>query len=293
MKRASARLSLIVAAYLFLALAHPADACAALPQAAQVPGGIALIDLGPRAASAQPPRAWRGDQPVLVAGEHGRWVAVVGLALDLLPGTHELRVTSDGQARLYSFQVKAKHYPEQRITLKDKSKVQLSDADLKRVEGERLAIRRLKTHWRAHSDTPLNFSLPVEGRPLGRVNTFGLRRFFNGEPRAPHAGFDIVVPRGTPIKASAPGVALAVDDYFFNGKTVFVDHGNGLLSMVCHLDRTDVKTGESVSRGQRLGLSGMTGRATGPHLHWSVLLNGALVDPLLFVVGAAKAARDG
>lgn len=288
MKRASPRLSLFFAAYLFLALVLPADACAALPKAAQVPGGIALVDLGPRAARAQPPRAWLGDRPVLVTGDHGRWVAVVGLALDLLPGPHELRVASDGQAHPYPFQVKAKHYPEQRITLKDQSKVQLSDADLKRAEGELLAIRRLKIHWRASSDTQLDFSLPVEGRPLGRVNTFGLRRFFNGEPRAPHAGFDIAVPRGTPIKANAPGVVLAVDDYFFNGKTVFVDHGNGLLSMVCHLDRIDVKTGESVSRGQRLGLSGMTGRATGPHLHWSVLLNGALVDPLLFVAGAAR-----
>ena len=275
------RLGTAVAAYLFIALSP--GLALALPRAANVPGGIALVDLGSLTTRASLPRAWLGDRPVLVTDESGRWVAVVGLALDLTLGTHELRVESGDEVARQRFEVKAKHYPEQRITLKDKNKVQLSDADLKRVEGELAAIRRLKNHWRASAETLLDFSLPVAGRPLGRVNTFGLRRFFNGEPRAPHAGFDIAVARGTPIKASAPGVVLAVGDYFFNGKTVFVDHGNGLLSMVCHLDRIDVATGESIGRGQRVGLSGMTGRATGPHLHWSVLLNGAMVDPLLFV----------
>jgi murein DD-endopeptidase MepM/ murein hydrolase activator NlpD len=270
---------------IFLALALPAFALAALPKAANVPGGIALVDLGSSSAHVKPPRAWFAERPVLVTGDRGRWVAVVGLALDLAPGVQELRVVSNEQTTRHRIEVRAKHYPEQRITLKDKGKVQLSDADLLRVERELAAIRRLKIHWRASSDTSLDFSLPVVGRPAGRVNTFGLRRFFNGEPRAPHAGFDIAVARGTPIKASAPGVVLAVDDYFFNGKTVFVDHGNGLISMVCHLDRIDVATGESVNRGQRVGLSGMTGRATGPHLHWSVVLNGAMVDPQLFVSG--------
>ena len=106
---------------------------------------------------------------------------------------------------------------------------------------------------------------------------------FNGEPRAPHSGLDLAVARGTPIGASAGGRVLAVDDYFFNGRTVFVDHGNGLISMYCHLERIDVHAGDAVRRGQPLGLAGMSGRASGPHLHWSVILNGALVDPELFV----------
>ena len=138
----------------------------------------------------------------------------------------------------------------------------------------------LKHHWRAAQDTDLAFILPVKGELSSH---FGLRRFFNGEPRSPHAGIDVAVARGTPVKASAQGQVLAVGDYFFNGKTVFVDHGNGLITMYCHLDRIDVKTGETVRKGQRIGLSGMTGRATGPHLHWSVVLNGAMVDPELFV----------
>jgi murein DD-endopeptidase MepM/ murein hydrolase activator NlpD len=133
---------------------------------------------------------------------------------------------------------------------------------------------------RAAQDTDLDFILPVNGRLAGR---FGLHRFFNGEPRAPHAGLDVAVALGTPIKASAQGQVLAVDDYFFNGKTVFIDHGNGLLTMYCHLEQIDVKPGDTVSKGQHIGLSGKTGRATGPHLHWSVVLNGAMVDPELFI----------
>ncbi len=271
----------LLAACMLLALpAFVGLAEAALPRAANVPGGIALVELGSAATGTTPPRAWLGDKPVLVASERGRWIAVVGLALDLAPGRHELRVANDEQTRRLPFDVKAKHYPEQRITLKDSSKVRLSDADTRRVEGELAALQAIKSQWSERTNTPLDFQLPAEGRHVGR---FGLRRFFNGEPRAPHAGFDIAVPRGTAIKSSAPGTVLAVDDYFFNGKTVFVDHGNGLLSMVCHLDRIDVAIGEAVDRGQRLGLSGMTGRATGPHLHWSVVLNGAMVDPELFV----------
>lgn len=270
----------LAALIVLFASSIPDPVIAALPRAANVPGGIALVELGTSIAGATSPRAWLGDRPVLVTSEQGHWVAVVGLALDLAPGRHELRVANNGQTHRLPFDVKAKRYPEQRITLKDQSKVQLSAADTRRVEGELAALQALKNQWTERPDTSLDFQLPVEGRHVGR---FGLRRFFNGEPRAPHAGFDIAVARGTAIKSSAPGTVLAVNDYFFNGKTVFVDHGNGLLSMVCHLDRIDVAVGEQVRRGQRLGLSGMTGRATGPHLHWSVVLNGAMVDPELFV----------
>ncbi|MBL0208822.1 MAG: M23 family metallopeptidase, partial [Propionivibrio sp.] len=108
-------------------------------------------------------------------------------------------------------------------------------------------------------------------------------RFFNGEPRSPHSGLTWQCRAARRIRASAPGRVLAVDDYFFNGETVFVDHGNGLISMYCHLDRIDVEAGDTVGQGQRIGLSGKTGRVSGPHLHWSVILNGAMVDPALFL----------
>jgi hypothetical protein len=261
-------------------LAFPLLAHASLPQSSNVPGGVAIIALGSVSTSADTPQTWFGDQPVLVTSDHDQWYAVVGLPLDVTPGSHELRVKIGGVTKSQGFVVNPKDYPEQHITLEDKSKVQLSAADEARADREIAVIQELKHHWRAAQDTDLAFILPVEGELAGR---FGVRRFFNEEPRSPHAGLDVAVELGTPVKASAQGKVLAVDDYFFNGKTIFVDHGNGLITMYCHLDRIDVKTGETVSKGQRIGLSGKTGRATGPHLHWSVVLNGAMVDPELFI----------
>ena len=262
------------------ALAVPPLAHASLPGSSNVPGGVAVVALGSALTGADKPQTWLGVQPVLVTSDHDEWYAVVGLPLDMTPGAHELNVKIGGETKVQPFVVNPKDYPEQHVTLKDKSKVELSAADLARAEREISAIKELKRHWRPAQDTDLAFIVPAEGKLAGR---FGLRRFFNGEPRSPHAGLDVAVASGTPVKASAQGQVLAVGDYFFNGKTVFVDHGNGLITMYCHLERIDVRTGEAVSKGQLLGLSGKTGRATGPHLHWSVVLNGAMVDPELFI----------
>ncbi len=262
------------------ALAFPLLAHASLPQSSNVPGGVAVIPLGSVSAGAGMPQTWVGEQPVLVTADHDEWYAVVGLPLDIAPGAHELRIKIGDVTRIQDFMVGTKDYPEQRIILKDKSKVELSPADEARAEREIAAITELKHHWRAAQHTDLALILPAKGRLGGR---FGVRRFFNGEPRSPHAGLDVAVARGTPVRASAQGEVLAVGDYFFNGKTVFIDHGDGLITMYCHLDRIGVKPGETVGKGQRIGLSGMTGRATGPHLHWSVVLNGAMVDPELFI----------
>ncbi len=148
---------------------------------------------------------------MLVTADHDQWYAVVGLALDTTPGAHELRVNIRGETMPYVFVVNTKDYPEQRITLKDKSKVELSPADLARAEREIAAITELKHHWRAAQDTDLALILPAKGKLGGR---FGVHRFFNDEPRAPHAGLDVVVKRRTPIKASAQGIVLAVAGLF-------------------------------------------------------------------------------
>lgn len=266
-------------AVFLLALPLPLPALA-LPEESSVPGGIALLQLGAVTPDSAKPRAWLGEQPVWVSAEHGQWVAVVGLALDLPPGAHNLRVDDGELQRQVDFDVRPKNYPAQHIRLKDSSKVTLSPADEARAVAEIAEIQKLKRHWRDEKADDLQFIQPAAGRLASR---FGLRRFFNGEARAPHSGLDVAIGRGTPVKATARGTVLAVDDYFFNGKTVFVDHGNGLISMVCHLDRIDVQAGDPVSQGQRVGLSGMTGRASGPHLHWSMVLNGVMVDPALFI----------
>jgi murein DD-endopeptidase MepM/ murein hydrolase activator NlpD len=262
------------------ALAFPMLAHASLPLSSSVPGGVAVIPLGSVSSVADTPQTWLGNRPVLVTTDHDEWYAVVGLPLDITPGPHQLRVRIGDTTNTRDFVVNSKDYPEQHITLKDRGKVELSPTNEARAVREIATIRKLKLHWRTVRHTDLAFIMPVKGR---LSSGFGLRRFFNGKPRAPHVGLDVAVPRGTPVKASGRGKVLAVGNYFFNGKTIFIDHGDGLITMYCHLDRIGVKDGEKVNRGQRIGRSGMTGRATGPHLHWSVILNGAMVDPDLFI----------
>jgi murein DD-endopeptidase MepM/ murein hydrolase activator NlpD len=121
---------------------------------------------------------------------------------------------------------------------------------------------------------------PLDGP---RSGSFGLRRVFNGQARNPHSGMDIAAPVGTPIACPAPGRVIDTGDYFFNGRTVWIDHGAGWLSMMCHLSRIDVKVGQFLPTGAKLAEVGATGRVTGPHLHWSVALNRVLVDPALFL----------
>jgi murein DD-endopeptidase MepM/ murein hydrolase activator NlpD len=250
---------------------------ASLPKSSSVPGGVAVVPLG---SGATAPKAWLGGQPVLVAPDNHHWYAVVGLSLATQAGQHQLRVKIGDETRTQEFRVWHKKYPEQHITLKDKSHVELSATDEARAVREIAAIHELEHHWSATPESDLAFIIPAEGRLAGN---FGLRRFFNGKPRAPHAGLDVAVGSGTPVKAAAAGQVLAVGEYFFNGKTIFVDHGNGLITLYCHLSQIDVQAGDTVSKGAPLGLSGMTGRATGPHLHWSVVLNGVMVDPELFI----------
>ncbi len=243
----------------------------------RVPGGVAVLDLG---AQAQAPRATFQDKPVMVLRDGERWIAVVGIPLDTQGGPQSLQVTG-GQAPRMSFDVGTKRYAEQHIKLANQRQVTPNPDDLRRIErelAEQQAAYRIFT-----PGTPSNIYLdrPVDG---GRLSSpFGLRRVFNGQPRNPHSGLDFAVPTGTPIKAPAAGRVILVGDYFFNGKTVFVDHGQGLISMFCHLSAIDVKVGDAVPRGGVVGKVGATGRATGPHLHWNVSLNDVRVDPAIFI----------
>lgn len=268
--------SLIAAAFtLCLALPAHADSYIARLLNKPVPGGVAVVDLGP---AAQAPTATFQGKPVLVVKEQdAHWLAIVGIALSVKPGTPQ-QVSSAG--RNLPFMVGDKKYPEQHITLKNQRQVNPNPDDLKRIEQE------LDVQVRAYRSfspvTPSNLLLdkPVDG-PLS--SKFGVRRFFNGEERNPHAGLDFAVPAGTPIKSPAAGKVILIGNYFFNGNTVFVDHGQGFISMFCHMSKIDVKVGDAVPRGGVVGRVGSTGRATGPHMHWNVSLNDARVDPAIFI----------
>jgi murein DD-endopeptidase MepM/ murein hydrolase activator NlpD len=224
---------------------------------------------------------------VLVSAEAGRWIAVVGIPLDAAPGHAELSVDAGaGAARRVGYEIAPKQYLTQALEVEPRH-VDLSKRDLARYEREKVRLGRVLDTWSESSPVTLSLAAPVEGT---RSSSFGLRRVFNGAGRSPHTGMDIAAAAGVAVGASAAGRVIETGDYFFNGATVVVDHGQGFITLYCHLSRIDVRRGQAVRAGQRLGLVGATGRVTGPHLHFGVMLNRAWVDPELFLAAPAAAA---
>ena len=268
-----------------LLVAFAAHAAAAdLPRSNAVPGGVATVDLGP---SAERPAAYAGDVPLLVMGDATRWTAVVGIPLSAKPGFAAIVVKRPGVAdRPLSYEIAPARYAEQRLKVPP-GQVDLSKADLARYERERDHQKAVIATFSASPPASLAMRAPVDGV---RSDSFGKRRVFNDQPRSPHSGMDIAAAAGTPVVAPADGRVIDTGDYFFNGRTVWIDHGAGLLTMVCHLTSIAVKTGDAVRAGDVVGTVGATGRATGPHLHWSVSLNRAMVDPALFLPDGKPAA---
>lgn len=241
-----------------------------------VPGGIAIVSLN-IPDSHKAPSVKLGSREVAVVAGHGHWHAVVGIALSTEPGKHTLSLnTGDGKSTI-EFKVNKFKYEEQRIVIKDKRKVNPAPLDMKRINKENKRIREVKA-YRYKKLLADKFQLPLEGI---LTSPFGLRRFFNDQPRRPHGGIDIAANTGTPIYAPATGLVVDTGDYFFNGNTLFLEHGLGLQTFYAHMDKIHVKAGDKVEAGDLIGEIGATGRVTGPHLHWSVGLNGTWVNPWL------------
>ncbi len=251
-------------------------ALAALPRHSPVPGGVALIDLG---VGDDAPSARLGERRLAVVEVDGRWVALVGISLTTPPGPLAVEISTRGGVRQETVAVAEKSYPAQRLHVTDTRRVVPGPEDISRIAAESAHTDAVKSLF---SPTPpaTHFVLPAKGTLSSR---FGLRRYFNGEARNPHGGLDLAIGAGTPVHAAASGTVADTGDYFFNGQTVFIDHGQGLLSAYMHLSRIDVRPGQPVRTGETLGLSGASGRVTGAHLHWAVILNGCVVDPELFV----------
>jgi murein DD-endopeptidase MepM/ murein hydrolase activator NlpD len=247
------------------------------PRAAVVPGGVARLSLGPAATR---PQAHAGEVPLLVVGDAIEWTALVGIALAAQPGDATITVTAPGEVpRRVPYRVLPKKYQEQRLTVSPRT-VDLSPEDQARYEREREHLAGVMATFSPAVPPRLQMQVPAPGR---RSSSFGLRRVFNGQARNPHSGMDIAAATGTPVRAPLDGRVVDVGDYFFNGGTVWLDHGAGLLSMYCHLSAMDVKPGDQLRAGEAFCKVGATGRVTGPHLHWSVMLNRAMVDPALFI----------
>jgi len=255
---------------------------ATLPRAAAVPGGVAIVELG---AAALRPSATFGGRRVMVLPKperQGLWIAVVGIGLAADPKKRQTLTVraGDGAGREIAFALEPKRYPEQRLTV-ERRHVDLSPQDLARYERERVHLADVTSRFTmSREPATLLLASPADGP---RSSSFGLRRIFNGEKRNPHSGMDIAASAGTPVLAAAAGAVADTGDYFFNGNTVIVDHGQGLLTLYCHLSAIEAEAGAPVDAGARIGRVGATGRVTGAHLHFSVYLNATPVDPALFL----------
>jgi len=269
-------MTLVLAGSLALATVARAVPVDALPTSSLVPGGVAVLPTGMQASSAH----YR-DARVLLAEHDDTQYAIVGIPLSARPGTHSLTLRdSQGQPATLNFTVVDKQYVEQRLTITNERQVNPNNDDMVRINRESSEMNAAFSSWNDSLQPVFRMRPPTEGV---RSSSFGLRRFFNDQPRAPHSGMDIAAPEGTPILAPAPGIIVATGNYFFNGNTIILDHGHGLISLYCHMNTIDVEVGERVDAGQQIGAVGQTGRVTGPHLHWSINLNNVRVDPALFL----------
>ena len=249
-----------------------------LPKASAVPGGVAIVPLGP---SGQAPVVHLAEERIMVVGDASRWQAIVGIAL----ATEEdstLRISvewPDGDDVMLPIPVASKQYATQELTVKP-GQVNLSEKNLQRYRRESAHLKKIRSTFSMPLVGSLRLIQPCPGR---RSSSFGLRRVFNGQARNPHSGMDLAAPEGTPVVAAAAGTVIDRGDYFFSGNMLILDHGQGLLTLYAHLSAMDVKVGERVEQGAPIGKVGATGRVTGAHLHFGVYLNSVPVDPALFL----------
>jgi murein DD-endopeptidase MepM/ murein hydrolase activator NlpD len=254
-------------------LANYVQAAVSLPKEQRVPGGIAIVPVGQ--AEATPVVEFAGHRAA-VARQGDHWVAVVGIPLSTEPGIQQLQVG----ARQVPFTIQDKRYRTQKLQIENQRQVNPTAEDMVRIDSEKKRSDAALSTYTPTAAPVFALRSPVVGT---RSDSFGFRRVFNGEARNPHTGMDIAASTGTPIIAPAAGTVVELGEFFFNGNTVFVDHGAGLVTMYCHLSKIIVSKGERVAAGDLLGEVGATGRVTGPHLHFGVALNRAMVDPSLLL----------
>ncbi|WP_225879292.1 peptidoglycan DD-metalloendopeptidase family protein [Isorropodon fossajaponicum symbiont] len=244
-----------------------------------MPGGIAVVDFQ---SNHSKPKAFYSNVPVYtqhIKDQH--WQALIGIPLLAKVGGRYITIKGLSTQKI-TFTVYGHHYKEQHITLTGKKKKYVNPnlKHMERIKRERPILSKTRKLFSEKSLFNGQFIRPVKGVI---TSPFGLKRFYNGQPRRAHTGLDFAGNIGTSIHAPADGKVILTEHFFFNGNTVFIDHGQGLISVYIHMNKHLVKQGQLVKQGDKIGTIGQTGRATGSHLHWGVYLNQTTVNPNLLL----------
>ena len=270
---------------LLMVCAGAADAFAGfdvqLSSAVIAQGDLGLIRV--RMSAEETPQVRWMNKDVPLARQNGTdWVGFLGVDLKAEPGPYRVAVRAlpSGLERDLKIKVVERDYGVRNLTL-PKKMVDLDPETLSRAKKE---AKIMKALWRAPARVPRwrgAFLKPVPGDVVG---PFGRRSVINKQPRSPHSGVDLRGEKGTAVRAINHGKVVFTGDHFFSGLSLVIDHGGGIQSMYFHLDKITVKEEQVVEKGDVIGQVGSTGRATGPHLHWGIRINGARVDPLRLTV---------
>jgi murein DD-endopeptidase MepM/ murein hydrolase activator NlpD len=268
--------ALIVAVATLLVAQAPAIRITARSRAMQ-PGEIVVLSIAAPASAAPPIHVGAfGREVAAYQAEDGGWRALVGIDLDVKPGSYPVKVEAGSSSASFDLLVRPRTFRTRTLTV-DPAFVTPPPSERDRIERD---AKLLDEVWRSSAAARLWTGPFVRPVPQAANSAFGTRSIFNGEPRNAHGGADFLSPAGTPIVAPNGGRVAVARSLYFSGNTVVIDHGLGLFSMLAHLSAFDVHEGDRVAAGDRVGRVGATGRVTGPHLHWAVRAGGARVDPL-------------
>lgn len=271
---------MLLAAALARAAAVPAHPLEVTVHArAIVPGEPLRIVVTPTVPLAKATASLFGSEFDL-AQDGPRWIGWAVIDLDRKPGRYTLLVQGTLEAggsveARRPLTVAKKVFPTQKLTVEPKFVEPPKEAQ-ERIARERSLLNEIYARRSAARALDAPFVRPVPGNP---TSAFGLRRVFNGKPRAPHGGLDLQAASGSKVLASGPGTVAYAGDLYFSGLTVVIDHGAGLFTLYAHLSEIAVAEGAQVAAGDVVGLSGATGRVTGPHLHWGARVGEAIFDP--------------
>jgi murein DD-endopeptidase MepM/ murein hydrolase activator NlpD len=256
---------------------------------AVAPGEIVILTITSTTPMAAPTVRVFDQQLSPFAVDDRTWRVLVGIDLDVKPGKHPVTVEAGAERLTHTLAVVPKQFPT-RLLKVDEAFVNPPESEQKRIAEERELVAAI---WKSSAPDALWKGPFVRPVPEAPNSAFGTRSVFNGQPRGAHGGADFPSPAGTPVKAPNAGRVVLVRNLYYSGNTVIVDHGLGMFSYFAHLSEMSVAEGERVATGATVGRVGATGRVTGPHLHWTVRVGGARVDPLalLALLGAPPARK--